>query len=96
LERIVPVLIVNVAVVALAATVTDAGTVSTVALVSISVTLAPPTGAAFESVTVHVVEEFGPRVWAAHSSEISVAGEPLSDRLAVCDEPDIEAVSVAL
>ena len=49
------------AVVAAAATVTDAGTVS-VLLVLVSVTLAPPAGAALVSVTVQVVEEFGARV----------------------------------
>jgi hypothetical protein len=51
----------NVPVVAAAATVIDAGTVN-VAFVFVSVTLAPPAGAAFVSVTVQVLEEFGPRL----------------------------------
>ena len=51
----------NVAVVALAATVTDAGTVS-VALLLDRVTLAAPVGAGWVSVTVQVLEAFGPRL----------------------------------
>jgi hypothetical protein len=51
----------KVPVVAAAATVIDAGTVK-VAFVFVSVTLAPPAGAAFVSVTVQVLEEFGPRL----------------------------------
>ena len=51
----------NVADVKPAATVTDAGTVSTV-LVFVSVTAAPPAGAAFVSVTVQVPEAFGPKL----------------------------------
>jgi hypothetical protein len=47
----------NVAVVAAAATVTDAGTVNA-ALLSDNVTLAPPLGAALVKVTVHVLEAF--------------------------------------
>jgi len=49
------------AVVAAAATVTDAGT-DKVALAFVSVTVAPPVGAAFVSVTVHVLDEFGPKL----------------------------------
>jgi hypothetical protein len=44
-----------------AATVTEAGTVSE-ALLLASVTVAPPVGAAWPSVTVHVLEELGPRL----------------------------------
>jgi hypothetical protein len=51
----------NVAVVAAAATVTDAGTVS-VELVLVNVTFAPPVGAACVSVTVQVLEAFCPRL----------------------------------
>jgi hypothetical protein len=61
LLAIVPVVTVNVPVVAVAATVTDAGTVK-VELVFVSVTLAPPVGAALVSVTVQVLEELGPRL----------------------------------
>jgi hypothetical protein len=57
----------NVAVVAAAATVTDAGTVS-VALVFVSVTNAPPAGATLVNVTVHVLEAFGPRLAGLHAS----------------------------
>ena len=51
----------KVAVVAAAATVTEAGTVK-VALVFVSVTLAPPVGAAFVSVTVQVLDAFRPKL----------------------------------
>jgi hypothetical protein len=51
----------NVVEVAPAATVTEAGTVSTV-LVFVRVTAAPPAGAAFVSVTVQVPEAFGPKL----------------------------------
>jgi hypothetical protein len=51
----------NVAVVAAAATVTDTGTVRVV-LVLVSVTSAPPAGATLVRVTVHVLEEFRPRL----------------------------------
>ena len=51
----------NVDVVALAATVTDAGTVS-VGLVFDRVTLAPPVGAGCVKVTVQELEAFGPRL----------------------------------
>jgi hypothetical protein len=51
----------NVPVVAPAATVIDSGTVK-VLLVLVSVTLAPPAGAALVCVTVHVLEELGPRL----------------------------------
>jgi hypothetical protein len=58
----------NVAVVAAAATVTDAGTVSVV-LVFVSVTNAPPVGATLVSVTVQVLEEFFPRLVGLQVSE---------------------------
>jgi hypothetical protein len=57
----------NVTVVAAAATVTDAGTVSVV-LVFVSVTNAPPAGATLVSVTVHVLEAFRPRLVGLHAS----------------------------
>jgi hypothetical protein len=57
----------KVAVVAVAATVTDVGTVS-VALVFVSVTTAPPVGAACVKVTVHMLEAFGPRLVGLHAS----------------------------
>ena len=58
----------KVAEVAAAATVTEAGALS-VALVLVSVTAAPPTGAAWVRVTVQVLEEFGPRLAGLHASE---------------------------
>ena len=51
----------NVAVRAAAATVTEAGAVRVV-LVLVSVTAAPPVGAACVSVTVQALEELGPRL----------------------------------
>jgi len=57
----VPLVALKVAVVEPAATVADAGTVSAVALLE-SVTLAPPVGAAWVRVTVHVLVECGPRL----------------------------------
>jgi hypothetical protein len=62
----------NVAVVAEAATVTDAGTVSLV-LVLVSVTKAPPAGAALLSVTVQVVDPFDPTLAGLHPSDCTVA-----------------------
>ena len=50
------------------ATVTDAGTVS-VALVFDKVTMAPPVGAAWVSVTVQVLDEFGPIVLGLQAKE---------------------------
>jgi hypothetical protein len=54
-----PVVTVKVVDVAAAATVTEAGTVR-VALEFVRVTLAPPVGAAWVRVTVHVLEELAP------------------------------------
>jgi hypothetical protein len=67
LLAIAAVVALKVAVVAAAATVTDVGTVS-VALVFVSVTTAPPVGAACVKVTVHVLEAFGPRLVGLHTS----------------------------
>jgi len=63
----------KVAVVAAAATVTDAGTLR-VELVFDNVTLAPPLGAGCVRVTVQVLEAFGPRVAGLHASEDSSTG----------------------
>ena len=63
----------KVAVVAAAATVTEAGTVK-VALVFVRVTLAPPVGAAFVSVTVHVLDEFGPKLVGLQATDETNAG----------------------
>ena len=73
MAAIVAVVALNVAVVALAATVTDAGTASE-ALVLDSAMLAPPAGAACVKVTVHVVEAFGPRLAGLHEREETSTG----------------------
>ena len=61
----VPVVTVNVPVVAVAATVTDAGTVS-VALLFVKLMLAPPAGAGWVSVTVQVLDELCPKLLGLH------------------------------
>jgi len=61
LLAMVVVVALNVAEVAAAATVTDAGTVR-VALVSVRATAAPPLGAGWVKVTVQVLEALGPRL----------------------------------
>ena len=63
----------KVPVVAPAATVIEAGTVNTV-LVLVSVTAAPPVGAACVSVTVQVLEAFCPKLVGLHASEDTVTG----------------------
>jgi hypothetical protein len=72
LETVVVVAL-NVAVVAAAATVTDAGTVSVV-FVFVSVTFAPPVGATLVNVTVQVLEAFCPRLVGLQESEDTMAG----------------------
>jgi hypothetical protein len=72
---------------ALAATVTDPGTVSPASPVLLKFTTAPPAPAAFDSVTVQVPLAFAPNVVGVHcSDEITVAA---ADRLTftVCDAP---------
>lgn len=63
-----PVVAVNVADVAPAATVAVAGTVTTVLLLE-RVTAAPPVGAAWDREIVQVVEEFADREEGAHESD---------------------------
>ena len=63
----------NVAEVAAAATVTDAGTVR-VALVFVRVTVAPPVGAGWVRVTVQVLEALGPRVVGLQASDETSTG----------------------
>lgn len=63
----------KVAVVAAAATVTDAGTVRLEVLL-VRVTEAPPVGAAWVNVTVQVLEELDPRLAGLHATEDIVAG----------------------
>jgi hypothetical protein len=79
----------NVALVLPAATVTDGGVV-TAAWLSDSATVAPPVGAAFESVTVHV-DVPGETIDAGvHASDASVAG------IAIAMAPPVAVVAKAL
>ena len=64
----------NVAVVAFAATVTDTGTVSAGDALLVRVTTAPPTGAALDKVTVHVALPFEDQVAGVHESALMVTG----------------------
>jgi len=63
----------KVADVAAPATATDAGT-ARVALVLVRVTVAPPAGAGCVTVTVQVLEEFGPRLVGLQTSEETSTG----------------------
>ena len=84
----------NVVVVAPAATVTDAGTVSKVPLLD-SVTLDPPAGAVWVSVTVHVLTALCPRLAGMHiTPETSTGASRLI--VAVCEPLLRVAVTVAL
>ncbi|MCU1336772.1 MAG: hypothetical protein JWO19_2353 [Bryobacterales bacterium] len=85
---------VKVAVVAAAATVTEAGTVNAEVALLESVTVEPLVGAALESVTVQVVVEDAARVVLVHCREVSVIGAT-SDRLAVELTPFRVALMVA-
>lgn len=85
---------VNVAVVARAATATDVGAVNVAAWVLVNVTVAPPARAAFESVTVQVVLEFGDKVVSTQASALTVGGVT-SDSVAVAVVPFSAAVRVA-
>ena len=87
-----PVAALNVADVAAAATVTDAGTVS-VALVFVSATVLPPAGAAWFSVTVQLLAPLGPRLVGLHASAVTTIG---ATRLMVtCELFPSVAVTVA-
>ena len=84
----------NVAVVAPAATVTDAGTVSE-ALLLARVTLEPPVGAVWVSVTVQVLTALCPRLVGLHATpETSTCASRLM--VAVCELVPSVAVTVAL
>ena len=84
----------KVAVVAPAATVTDAGTVRRVLLLA-SVTLEPPAGAAWVKVTVHVLAALWLRLVGLH---VAPETSPGANRLivAVCELLPRDAVTVAL
>jgi hypothetical protein len=66
-----PVAALKVAVVAFAATVTEAGMLR-IELLSVSVTVAPLEGAALDNVTVQVVEAFGPMLVGLQLTEETV------------------------
>jgi len=84
----------KVAVVAPAATVTDAGTVREASLLA-SATLDPPVGAGWASVTVHVLAALWPRLVGLHATpEISAGASRLT--VAVLELLPRVAVMVAL
>jgi hypothetical protein len=70
---IVPAVALKVAVVAVANTVTDIGTVRA-GLVAVSVTLAPPAGAAFVRVTVQLVDALDPMLVGLQASDDTCTG----------------------
>ena len=74
LLAMVVVVALNVAVVAPAATVTEAGTVSSRIACWSSVTLAPPVGAACVNVTVQVLDAFCPKLVGLHARDDTVTG----------------------
>ena len=84
----------NVAVVADAGTVTDAGTVK-VAFVFVSVTTAPPVGAACVKVTVQVLDAFCPKLVGLHASDDTSTG-PTRLTVAFAELLLYVAVTVAL
>ena len=90
----VPVVALNVAEVAAAATVTEAGTVR-VEFVLVRVTLAPPVGAGWLKLTVQVLEELGPRLVGTQASEETVA-DGVRVMVVLAEVPLYVAVTVAL
>lgn len=84
----------KVAVVPATATVTDAGTLRTLAIAPAIVTVAP-VGAALVRVTVQVVLAFDPRAPPAHCKEETSTGAE-SVRLTGAEEPFSDAVTVAV
>ena len=97
-----PALTVNVAVLALPTTATEAGTVRTPAMPPETTTTTPPDGAAVLNVIVQVVLAFGPRLAAAHCRDetcaVPVVAVAVADsvRVAVRDAPLKDAVTLAL
>jgi hypothetical protein len=91
----VPVVTLNVAVVAFATTVTDAGAVKAGDPLFPSVTTAPPTGAACDNVTVHVALPFEDIVEAVHDNALIFAGA-CSTMVALAVDPFTVPVSVAV
>ena len=77
-----------------AATVTEAGTASAVLLLA-SVTLDPPAGAAWLSVTVQVLTALGPRLAGVQPS-VETKTDTTRPMLVVCELLPSDAVTVAL
>jgi hypothetical protein len=90
-----PVEMVNAAVVAPAATVTEAGALKTADALLVRVTTAPPGSAAFDSVTVHVRLPFEESVVNVHASPLTVGGVS-SDMFSLAVDPLRVAVRVAV
>jgi hypothetical protein len=90
----VPAVAVKDAVVAAARTVTEAGTVR-IALLEARVTVVPPVGAGFDSVTVQEVLALEARLEAVHVKEVRLTG-PSREMVAGDELPLREAVTVAL
>src|SRR5438132_981349 len=88
-----PAVALNVAVVAIAATVTEAGIVRTARLLE-SVTAVPPVGAAFDKVTAQGVLALEAREAAVHCSDETSQGAPREIEAVPAEEP-IAAVKVA-
>jgi hypothetical protein len=87
---------VKAAVVAPAATETEAGTVRTDVLLLDRVTLVPPTGAALERVTVHVVVPVGGSVVPAHCIDVSVIVAAVTEIVTGMLDPFSAAVTIAV
>jgi hypothetical protein len=91
------VLAVKVAVVAVAGTVTEAGSVRTLAMAPEMATTAPPVGAALVKVTVQVVLALEAKLVATHCrDEIRPEAVAVREREADWEEPLREAVMVAV
>ena len=89
----VPAVALNVAVVAAAATLTEAGTVNSALLLD-KETEMPPAGATLESVTVQVEAAAVPKVEGAHASELTSTGA-VRDTVAVFEVEFSVAVTTA-
>ena len=95
LPLMVVVVALKVADVAAAGTVTEAGTVRE-ELVFVSVTPAPPVGAGWVKVTVHVLEAFGPRLVGLQASEETRTGDTVSVSVALPVPPLLVALTVTV
>ncbi|HUB82476.1 MAG TPA: hypothetical protein VMB03_26950 [Bryobacteraceae bacterium] len=90
-----PVETVNVAVVAPAVTVTDAGTLKTPDALLVRVTTAPPDSAVLDRVTVQVVLPLEESVETVHANPVTTGGAS-NDIVAVAVDPFMDAVRVAV